>query len=218
MRLSENMRALRKAAKISQGELAEKMAERGRPWHQTTVSRIERGSQELDSLADITALQDILGTELLDYTPLSAGRETDNSKRLKETFDLVQKLERIKADLVDLQQAVDDLITDIGPVEPRERLGGNDPEALLDFLADLDSRTDKKTARRDIAAALLRALEGVTLPAADDRHRPEREAFDGIYRDFEAETGNPAGGAGEDAEAYLRDREEAQRGVDQEAT
>lgn len=217
MRLSENMRILRKRAGLSQGDLAQQMAERGRPWHQTTVSRIERGSQELDSLQDINALQGILGTELLDSTALSSGRENDDSKRIEETIKIVETLKRIKTDLADLQQTVDDLITDIGPVRPRERLGRKDAEALIDKIVDLDPRADKKTVARELAAELARALEEITSPDVDG-HRPERGVFGRIHRDFESRVENPAEGTGADAEAYLREQEGADRGVDQETT
>ena len=218
MRLSKNMRTLRKRAGLSQGDLAQQMAERGRPWHQTTVSRIERGTQELDSLQDINALQGILGTELLDSTALSAGREADDSKRIEEAIKIVESLKRIKADLADLQQTIDDLITDIGPVRPRERLGRKDAEALIARIVDLDPRADKKTVARELAAELTRALEEITAPDAGVSHRPEKAIFDRIHEDFESRVENPAAGTGDDAETYLQEHEGAQHGVDQETT
>lgn len=56
----EQVRRLRKAAGISQGHLAELMREQGQEtWWQTTVSRVEKGSQKVTELADIEALTKI---------------------------------------------------------------------------------------------------------------------------------------------------------------
>jgi transcriptional regulator with XRE-family HTH domain len=57
-RLGANLRALREEKGMSQSALAAEMTERGHPWHQQTVTRVEAGRQsvrfgELEQLAEI---------------------------------------------------------------------------------------------------------------------------------------------------------------------
>jgi len=66
-RLAHNLRALRERAGMSQRDLAEAMTERGRPWHQSTVYRVESGKQEL-SFAEVYALAAILDTSTDRFT------------------------------------------------------------------------------------------------------------------------------------------------------
>lgn len=69
--LSANLKKLRRAAGLSQAELAKRMRELGRTnWHQNTVSRIELGKQEVIVLADIRALGEILDKGILRDTHL----------------------------------------------------------------------------------------------------------------------------------------------------
>jgi transcriptional regulator with XRE-family HTH domain len=62
-KLAGNLRALREAAGMSQGALASAMAERGWPWHQSTVYRVESGRQGV-KFAEAVDLADILATSL----------------------------------------------------------------------------------------------------------------------------------------------------------
>jgi transcriptional regulator with XRE-family HTH domain len=62
-KLAGNLRALRDGAGMSQGALAAAMAERGWPWHQSTVNRIEAGRQPV-KFAEAVDLAAILGTSL----------------------------------------------------------------------------------------------------------------------------------------------------------
>jgi transcriptional regulator with XRE-family HTH domain len=61
--LGANVRYLREHASVSQTELARRMAERGWPWHQATVYRVETGKQPVrfDEAVD---LADLLGVTL----------------------------------------------------------------------------------------------------------------------------------------------------------
>jgi transcriptional regulator with XRE-family HTH domain len=61
--LGANVRYLREHASISQVELARRMTERGWPWHQSTVYRVETGKQPVrfDEALD---LADLLGVTL----------------------------------------------------------------------------------------------------------------------------------------------------------
>lgn len=62
-RLGANVKYLREGIPLSQAELVRRMAERGWPWHQSTVYRIESGRQaiRLDEAIDVAA---ILGATL----------------------------------------------------------------------------------------------------------------------------------------------------------
>ena len=61
--LGANVRYLREHASISQTELARRMTDRGWPWHQSTVYRVETGKQPVrfDEAVD---LADLLGVTL----------------------------------------------------------------------------------------------------------------------------------------------------------
>lgn len=58
--LAGNIREARKRARMSQGELARRMAELGWPWHQQTVRRAEDGSRKIIA-GELQALARILG-------------------------------------------------------------------------------------------------------------------------------------------------------------
>lgn len=119
MSIGENMQRLRKKAKLSQTELAELMTERGRPWHQNTVSRVELGKQELDSIGDVNALQTILGVGILDGTALALGREADAWERNYVAKEATQEIGTIKARLEELGSAVGRLEDALAVLEPR---------------------------------------------------------------------------------------------------
>lgn len=60
-RVGSNIRYLREELGISQSALAESMREGGQDhWRQTTVSRVERGTQEL-SVGELLALERVFG-------------------------------------------------------------------------------------------------------------------------------------------------------------
>jgi transcriptional regulator with XRE-family HTH domain len=62
-RFAANIREERGRRKLSQGELARRMAERGFPYYQQTVRRIEEGRRKV-SVGEATALAEILGTTM----------------------------------------------------------------------------------------------------------------------------------------------------------
>lgn len=225
MQINENMRRLRKAAKMSQGALAEKMSEQGRPWHQTTVSRIEVGSQDLDSLEDVIALQGILGPELIDGTPLARGM--DASARLKFHQAAVEELKTIYATMDMLQRSTRRLSGLIGSLledEGRETFKASLAEQHPGIdLSDIDDRLDQLFARagseplrdgEDSAARSRRVIQEFQ----EELSRQERKFNRAAGHDLLGlgEVPNPAEGTGDDAETYLQER--ARHGVDQETT
>ena len=62
------MRELRLGASMAQAALAAAMADREFRWHQTTVARIEAGTQHL-SIEEAAALAEIFGVELGSLAP-----------------------------------------------------------------------------------------------------------------------------------------------------
>jgi transcriptional regulator with XRE-family HTH domain len=66
-RLGVNVRTLREQKHMSQAELARQMTERGWPWHQSTVYRVESGRQTV-SFAEALELAAILQTSLDRFT------------------------------------------------------------------------------------------------------------------------------------------------------
>jgi transcriptional regulator with XRE-family HTH domain len=66
-RLASNLRALRERKGWSQSALADAMAERGIPWHQQTVTRIEAGQQQV-RFGELMALAAVLETSLDRFT------------------------------------------------------------------------------------------------------------------------------------------------------
>jgi transcriptional regulator with XRE-family HTH domain len=66
-RLAWNLRMLREQAGISQKAVAEAMTEKGHPWHQSTVYRVESGKQAV-SFGEATDLAAILGTAIDRFT------------------------------------------------------------------------------------------------------------------------------------------------------
>lgn len=66
-RFAANLRTLRERAGMSQAALAAAMAGRGRPWHQSTVYRVESGKQPV-SFGEAMDLAGILRTSLDRFT------------------------------------------------------------------------------------------------------------------------------------------------------
>ena len=66
-RLAANLRTLRERKGWSQSALAQAMTERGIPWHQQTVTRIEAGQQQV-RFGELMALAAVLETSLDRFT------------------------------------------------------------------------------------------------------------------------------------------------------
>jgi transcriptional regulator with XRE-family HTH domain len=62
-RFAGNIRETRERLNLSQGELARRMAERGFPYYQQTIRRIEEGRRKV-SVGEAKALAEILGTTM----------------------------------------------------------------------------------------------------------------------------------------------------------
>jgi transcriptional regulator with XRE-family HTH domain len=62
-----NLRAMRERSGMSQADLARAMTERGKPWHQQTVTEAEAGRRPL-RLSETKTLSQILGTTVTAFT------------------------------------------------------------------------------------------------------------------------------------------------------
>lgn len=95
---------MRQEKGLSQQDLARAMKERGQThWHQTTVSRVERGTQEVN-LGELRALEQVLGSGLM------FGTRTDVSMRgvgiqVERTLALRQ-LRKVHEALVESEKVV----------------------------------------------------------------------------------------------------------------
>lgn len=103
-RIGSNIRYMRQEKGLSQQDLARAMKERGQThWHQTTVSRVERGTQEVN-LGELRALEQVLGSGLM------FGTRTDASMRgvgiqVERTLALRQ-LRKVHEALVESEKVV----------------------------------------------------------------------------------------------------------------
>lgn len=103
-RIGSNIRYMRQEKGLSQQDLARAMKERGQThWHQTTVSRVERGTQEVN-LGELRALEQVLGSGLM------FGTRTDVSMRgvgiqVERTLALRQ-LRKVHEALVESEKVV----------------------------------------------------------------------------------------------------------------
>lgn len=66
-RFAANLRTLREGKGLSQSALAQAMTERGIPWHQQTVTRLEAGEQQV-RFRELVALAAVLETSLDRFT------------------------------------------------------------------------------------------------------------------------------------------------------
>lgn len=95
--LAANIARLRRSQRMSQAKLADAMRAHGQThWHQTTASRVELGKQRLTG-AEVVALQQILGDEVI------AGSELD--ALLKLAYPAVRD-EAARQALADAEQAL----------------------------------------------------------------------------------------------------------------
>ena len=145
----DQIKRLRKAASISQGRLADLMREHGREtWWQTTVSRIERGSQEVRDLEDIEALTDIFdGAGVLRRSVATGDALTDTidattrnwvEGEVQKARDAIALAQRANDALAQAQESLDNIsrVYGVGGSEAREDNdhGGHDRSVVADLL------------------------------------------------------------------------------------
>lgn len=103
-RISANVRALREQRGLSQAELAKLMSERRHPWHQSTVTRVEQGTQQLKA-AELVDLAVILKTSLDRFTwtqPEVSATEyiySAGTRVVRSADDVAKAVHRLLADI-----------------------------------------------------------------------------------------------------------------------
>lgn len=87
MAFAENLKTLREDRGLSQGKVAEMMADRGFKWHQATVYKIENGSRQVQ-LGEARAVAEILGVPL--------DRMTDGTENIVALSRLREEIRQFK--------------------------------------------------------------------------------------------------------------------------
>jgi transcriptional regulator with XRE-family HTH domain len=123
--LAERLRALREAADITQGELAERMTRLGFSMHQTAVAKVERGQRpvRLNEVAAFAAALRVPVTDLLtvtDSTPEAEERWSDLLAVTSQRLELTQRNEGIRAQLAVLGEQQAQIVRRLEEIEQRE--------------------------------------------------------------------------------------------------
>jgi transcriptional regulator with XRE-family HTH domain len=104
-RFGNNLRRLREEADMTQAELAQAMTERGWPWHQSTVARVESGRQSV-RFSEAEVLAKILGVALDRLTWVGpegpeAAAVAEAGRRLRRAFERTNNAVRLHARALD---------------------------------------------------------------------------------------------------------------------
>lgn len=160
--VGENVRRLRKAAGMSQAELAAAMRERGQlHWRQNTVSRVENGRQPLDFL-ELEPLGEILGN-ILDGT----AEAQSISRAFTGRDELATRIAYSDVVTPEFQQAADNMIRAAVPRNIREGRRELDRlserlESAIEVLGATRDNLEKALAERDMLRERLAVLERMT--------------------------------------------------------
>jgi transcriptional regulator with XRE-family HTH domain len=147
-RLAVNLRSLREDAGMPQAEIARLMAERGWPWHQSTVYRVETGKQAV-RFGEAASLAEILKVPL------------DRLTWSTPESDAVDTMLRRGADLVPLSAGVSGAVERLlaARADAEETLAateGSEWQQVLTFRPGLAERIDRYTLDAAIAEGLRR--------------------------------------------------------------
>lgn len=128
-RVGSNIRYLRQEDGLTQSGLAEAMRDAGQThWHQTTVSRIERGAQT-PTAAELLTLEKLLGTGLLfgtedDQMLQYAGRSIER----KFVGDRLRHIDSMAVEYAKLGRQLDAMANDLTTVVGQLRDMYDDPK------------------------------------------------------------------------------------------
>lgn len=147
--LRENMRRVREAADMSQTELGKRLADRGLPFHQQTIQRIESGDRPV-RLNEAMIISEVLGVDLDQLVRvLSPERLTEGIQHVLENAEMDSETTHPI-----LIQHLRTLARDLENVESARRF-------YLDSLGKLGRKPDRKVMTRcDRVADRLRMLIG----------------------------------------------------------
>lgn len=121
--VAANMKRLRKAAGLSQAELARRMRDAGLDWHQNTVSRVENGTRAVTGYREVRGLLAVLGPEV------TLGTEAEDaagklSRRMLE-FVSIPHLRAAEANLESALREVRGVLYAMGEDVPYDEEGGD---------------------------------------------------------------------------------------------
>lgn len=163
---NENLGAVVAALRgqLSQGELAQKMTERGHDWQQTTVSRLERGTRTLKlfEAVDLAAVLGVSLDELMDTANNRAGSAQDRARLAKARNDLRTAHTSAVIVLTELLEAQSKLATvqrEIASTEDAELA----QQAVLSVIENGDYSLKEALIKVVMQAAESGQLEDVTL-------------------------------------------------------
>ena len=144
MLFAERVRALREAADMTQGQLAERLTQLGFPIHQTGVAKVELGQRpvRLNEAAAFAAALRVPAGDLLaasEGTPEAEAFWSELHTVSAQRLELTQRNEAIKAQLVTLMKQQGDLQSQLDLIAERETKvrerwqaarAGQDPQSL----------------------------------------------------------------------------------------
>jgi transcriptional regulator with XRE-family HTH domain len=143
--LGMRLRALREAAGLSQGQLAQRMTDAGFSMHQTTIGKIELNERDV-SVNEAVALASVLGVALAD---LLADPELD-----AEAADLQAELQRVTTQRMELERERAGLRAQVADAEAlaatakvRLALGAPELREMRERERELDRRLTAAQAR-----------------------------------------------------------------------
>lgn len=87
--IGRRVRELRESARMSQGSLATAMTRLGHPWHQSTVSRIEHGTQPL-AASELPGLAGIFSVSPVQLLGLDVRLTAEERRKLE--YDLREQI------------------------------------------------------------------------------------------------------------------------------
>lgn len=173
--LAERLRALRDAAEMTQGQLAERMTQLGFSMHQTAIAKIERGQRpvRLNEAAGLAAALRVPVTDLLtdaENTPESEALSLELLSAASQRLELTHRHEAIQAQLdvlIEQEQELARRLTVIGQRETEARTKWLAIKAAQDprtFAPKEHPPVSIATAKELYATALMCAYPGCERP------------------------------------------------------
>jgi transcriptional regulator with XRE-family HTH domain len=132
--VAHNLRVLRKAARLSQDDVAERMNRLGFKFHQTQVAKIERNSRPV-RYDEVIGLAKALGVPLFPFMTAAVASEGEPEYELQEAAFRVEAADQEWRNAHDLEQAAKARLTEAEReyAEIAERLGIEAPDFQPDF-------------------------------------------------------------------------------------
>lgn len=165
-----NIARYRKAAGVSQADIAEKMTERGIKWFAQTVQKVENGSRTL-RFDEAAALADCLGVEMWELLDDPAEVTLEGiAERFATARDQLREATRTYLHAQEQAAVMIDKLGDMGHEGSETVLHSSPFHAVLDLLKASGSESIVERAERGI---LLPNVRGMTEDSIMTRREPE---------------------------------------------